>query len=233
MDELESISQSQEDACEVSTDNGEINEASETQNVENGNVENVEPPDIDYIESTSREALLEQNSTTSQELSNTNESTDVTEDKDCSGLTFEERSKMKEESGYSDEIIDNIGNMSQYEILSNADLKETEINGKNCLIKENINLDYTDEDGVSNRDRMSRGLAPLDEQTGKPIELHHLGQKVDSPLVELTEEEHRTGEYEYGKKNQSLWHDNTVNSEVHGEGNTWDYERKTHWKSRI
>lgn len=229
MDELESISQSQEDACEVSADSGEINEASETQNIENGNEVNVELPDIDYIESTSREALLEQNSIASQEFSDIDESTDVTN----SELTFEEREKIKEESGYSDEIIDNIDNMSQYEILSNADLKEVEINGKNCLIKENINLDYTDEDGVSNRDRMSRGLAPLDEQTGKPIELHHLGQKVDSPLVELTEEEHRTGEYEYGKKNQSLWHDNTVNSEVHGEGNTWDYERKTHWKSRV
>ena len=229
MDELESVSQSQEDACEVSVDNGEVNEASETQNIENGSEVNVEPPDIDYIESTSREALLEQNSITLQELSDTDESTDVT----SSELTIEEKEKMKEESGYSDEIIENIDNMSQYEILSNADLKESEINGKKCLIKENINLDYADEDGISNRDRMSRGLAPLDEQTGKPIELHHLGQKVDSPLVELTEEEHRTGEYEDGKKNQSLWHDNNVNSEVHGEGNTWDYERKTHWKSRI
>lgn len=93
-------------------------------------------------------------------------------------------------------------------------------------------LDYTDEDGVSNRDRMARGLAPLDSKTGKPIELHHLGQKADSPLVELTEEEHRTGEYEDGKKNQSLWHDNTVETEVHGEGNNWDQERKAHWKAR-
>jgi hypothetical protein len=47
--------------------------------------------------------------------------------------------------------------------------------------------------------------------------LHHLGQKADSPLVELTAEEHRTGEYENGKKNQSLWHDNTLETEVHGE----------------
>ncbi len=50
--------------------------------------------------------------------------------------------------------------------------------------------------------------------------------------VELTIEEHRTGEYEDGKKNQTLWHDNTKVTEVHGEGNTWDEERKSHWKIR-
>ena len=122
--------------------------------------------------------------------------------------------------------------MKQYEILKNGGLKEVEINGRKCLIKENINLDYTDADGVSNRDRIARGLAPLDSKTGKPLELHHLGQKADSPLVELTEEEHRTGEYEGGKKNQSLWHDNTLETEVHGEGNTWSQERKAHWISR-
>ena len=93
-------------------------------------------------------------------------------------------------------------------------------------------MDYKDEDGISNGDRIARGLAPLDSKTGKPIELHHLGQKPDSPLVELTEEEHRTGEYEDGKKNQSLWHDNTIESEVHGEDSNWDQIRKAHWKIR-
>lgn len=143
-----------------------------------------------------------------------------------------DKKKIKLETGWSNEIIENIQNMKQYEILKGAGLKEAEINGRKCLIKENIELDYTDEDGISNRDRIARGLAPIDSKTGKPLELHHLGQKADSPLVELTEEEHRTGEYEKGKKNQSLWHDNTKETEVHGEGNSWDQERKAHWKSR-
>ena len=147
-------------------------------------------------------------------------------------LTDVEKEKIKEETGWSDEIIDNIKNLKQYEILKNAELIEVEIDGKKCLIKENIDLDYTDEDGISNRDRISRGLAPIDSKTEKPLELHHLGQKADSPLVELTEEEHRTGEYEEGKKNQSLWHDNTKETEVHGEGNNWDQKRKVHWKER-
>lgn len=147
-------------------------------------------------------------------------------------LTAAEKNEIKKETGWSEEIIDGIKNRQQYEILKKADLMEAEINGRKCLIRKNIDLNYTDEDGISNQDRISRGLAPLDSKTGKPLELHHLGQKADSPLVELTEEEHRTGDYEGGKKNQSLWHDNTVDTEVHGEGNTWLQERIAHWKDR-
>ena len=42
--------------------------------------------------------------------------------------------------------------MHTNEIMKNAGLDEVEINGRKCLIKENIDLDYTDEDGVSNRE---------------------------------------------------------------------------------
>ncbi len=194
----------------------------------------VEPPDVVFIERMSRTALIEQCSAINAETKNkeVNRGTE-TEETRTEGLTNEEKVKIKEETGWSDEIIENIKNMKQYDILKNAGLMEAEINGRTCLIKENFNPDYTDEDGISNRDRIARGLAPLDSKTGKPAELHHLGQKADSPLVELTEEEHRTGEYEDGKKNQSLWHDHTIETEVHGEGNAWDQERKTYWKVRL
>lgn len=220
----------------METVEAEVKEASEVtelpENIE-GSKPEIDFPDITFIERTSRPALMEQCSVKTSETE-TSEGTDDSEGTETKneGLTEEEKAKIKEETGWSDEIIDNIKNMKQYEVLKKAGLKEVEINGRKCLIKENIDLDYTDEDGVSNRDRMARGLAPLDSKTGKPIELHHLGQKEDSPLVELTEEEHRTGEYEDGKKNQSLWHDNTVETEVHGEGNNWDQERKAHWKAR-
>lgn len=220
----------------LETVEAEVKEASEAtelpENIEKNKTE-IDSPDISYIERTSRAALMEQCSlkVSETESSEETDSLEGTETKN-EGLTEEEKAKIKEETGWSDEIIENIKNMKQYEILKNAGLKEVEINGRKCLIKENIDLDYTDEDGISNRERMKRGLAPLDSKTGKPIELHHLGQKADSPLVELTEEEHRTGEYEDGKKNQSLWHDNTVETEVHGEGNNWDQERKAHWKAR-
>jgi len=193
----------------------------------------VEKPDLSYIECTSREALIEKNIISCIGVSETNAEGNLESDEAIKeGLSDEEKAKIKDETGWSDEIIDNIHNMEQYEILKNAGLKEVEINDRTCLIKENIDLDFTDADGISNRDRIARGLAPLDSKTGKPLELHHLGQKADSPLVELTIEEHRTGEYEDGKKNQSLWHDNMQETDVHGEGNSWLQERKAHWKYR-
>lgn len=217
----------------VEAEGKETSEVTELpRNIEGSKAE-IDSPDIPFIERISRSALMEQCSVkvSETEIMEGTDDSEGTETKN-EGLTEEEKAKIKEETEWSDEIIDNIKNMKQYEVLKNAGLKEVEINGRKCLIKENIDLDYKDEDGVSNRDRMARGLAPLDSRTGKPIELHHLGQKTDSPLVELTEEEHRTGEYEDGKKNQSLWHDNTVETEVHGEGNNWDQERKAHWKAR-
>lgn len=216
---------------EISKELPEVKELSD--NIENGERLIIELPDISYIEHTSRSALMEQYSLRATEKTSADDTTksEVTETK-SEILNEEKKAKIKEETGWSDEIIENIKNMKQYEILKNADLVEVEINNRKCLIKENIDLDYTDEDDVSNRNRVARGLAPLDSKTSKPIELHHLGQKADSPLVELTEKEHRTGEYEDGKKNQSLWHDNTVETEVHVDGNSWDQERKAHWKTR-
>ncbi len=216
---------------ELGTDVNEIPEQKRFfQEIERNRGSVVELPDILFIENTSRSAFFEQCLLKISEVTGA-ENIVVAEIK-TEKLTEDEKTKIKEETGWSDEIIDNIKNMTQYEILKNAGLIEAEINGRKCLIKENIDINYTDDDGISNRDRIARGLAPLDSKTGKPIELHHLGQKVDSPLVEFTEEEHRTGEYENGKKNQSLWHDNTKGTEVHGDGNSWDQERKAYWKAR-
>lgn len=141
--------------------------------------------------------------------------------------------KIAKETGWSSDIISNIKNMDQYKILRKAKLTEVDINGKKCLIRNDIDWDYVDASGRTNKSRIELGLAPLDSKTGKSIELHHLGQKADSPLVELTRIEHRTGDYIDGKKNQSLWHDNTIESETHGEGNTWDKEREDYWKERV
>ncbi|MBY3787651.1 endonuclease VII [Photobacterium carnosum] len=204
-----------------------------SESIENNIVSNrIEKPDIAFIESTTRVALKEQSSVDLIEVNKMNGEISIIDSPENKRLTDDEKAKIKEETSWSDEIIDNIQNIKQYENLKSAGLVEAEINGRKCLIKENIDLDYTDDDGISNRDRITRGLAPLDNKTGKPLELHHLGQKADSPLIELTVEEHRTGEYEDGKKNQSLWHDNTLETEVHGEGNSWTQERKEHWKAR-
>lgn len=212
------------------------------EDIESGEGTAIEQPDISFIERTSRAALMEQCSlSVSESKAESDTSSSETSETRAEGLSAEEKAKIKEETGWSDEIIDNIQNMRQYEILKNANLVEVEINGRKCLIRTDIDLDKEwntgkyDADGnpvyETNRERMEDGKPPLDEN-GRPIELHHLGQKADSPLVELTVEEHRTGEYEDGKKNQSLWHDSAKETEVHGEGNSWNQEREAHWEAR-
>jgi hypothetical protein len=184
----------------------------------------IEKPDIAFIECTTRIALIEQNTlVASESTQSNNEGTAATETPEKEGLTDEEKAKIKEETGWSDKIVENIQNMKQYEILKGR--KEVEINGRKCLIKEDFDLDYTDEDGISNRERIARGLSPLDND-GNKIYLHHLGQKVDSPLVELTYAEHMQG------GNDKIWHDKNISTEVHGEDNTWDSDRKDYWSER-
>lgn len=141
------------------------------------------------------------------------------------GLIQEEKDIIKEETGWSDEIIDAIRSMDEYRIYKEAGLVEGEVNGKKCLMRTDIDWEQKDQFGVTNRERVAEGYAPLDK-TGKPIQLHHIGQHADSPLAELTFKEHRTG------GNDTILHDKTKETEVHGEGNNWDNERKDYWRNR-
>lgn len=146
------------------------------------------------------------------------------------GLTDEEKAKIKEETGWSDEIVDAIGSMEEYEIYKKAGLIEAEISGKKCLIRTDIDWNQTYIDSFTkeektNADRIKEGLAPIDKN-GKPIQLHHIGQHANSPLAELTFEEHRSN------GNHNILHDNSKSTEIHGEGSSWDSERKEYWENR-
>lgn len=141
------------------------------------------------------------------------------------GLTDEQKQKIKEETGWSDEIIDAIGSWAEYEIYKKAGLVEEEIGGKKCLIRNDIDWDQLDEKGRTNAERIKEGKAPLDKD-GNLIQLHHIGQHADSPLAELTFKEHRCD------GNDTILHDKKKETEVHGEGNEWDTERANYWKNR-
>lgn len=67
------------------------------------------------------------------------------------------------------------------------------------------------------------GLAPLTPQ-GRSYELHHIGQHQDSPLAELTKEEHR------GKGNDGVLHIKVKESEIGREAFTM--ERAGHRRER-
>lgn len=135
----------------------------------------------------------------------------------------EERQFAQQESGYSDTIIDLIRSSEEVGIYRKAGLQETQIGGKPALVRDDIDINQTDGMGRTNLERMESGLAPL-SQEGKPIELHHIGQKTDSPLAELTVDEHR------GKGNDTILHDKTVDSEI--DRNVFNGQKEEHWKNR-
>lgn len=139
-------------------------------------------------------------------------------------LTPEEKADIQEKTGWSDDIIDFIGSKEEAEIYMKADLKEVEINGKKCLIRDDIDLDQKDEDGISNRERMERGRPPITKD-GEEVELHHIGQKQNSPLAELTMEQHR------GVGNDTILHDKTKETEI--DRNEFGKERREYWKDRV
>lgn len=162
----------------------------------------------------------------SKPIESTNEDNVVENVSTKEGLTQDEKDFIKKETGWSDKIVDYIKSIDEYKIYKDAGLVEGEVNGKKCLMRTDIDWDQKDQFGMTNRERVSEGYSPLDK-TGKPIQLHHIGQRSDSPLAELTFTEHRTG------GNDTILHDKTKMTEVHGEGNNWSNEREEYWKNRL
>lgn len=152
------------------------------------------------------------------------------------GLTEDEKEIIRKEKIFSDpRIINAIRSLEEYKIYKNARLIEKEIGGKICLIRTDIDWEAKiatvkhDINGnplfETNYERMARGRAPYNSD-GELIVLHHIGQHIDSPLAELTPEEHT------GKVFDGILHNKNIKSETHGKGNKWDKERLNHWKSR-
>ena len=115
------------------------------------------------------------------------------------GLTMHEAALIQKESGYPLDVIKGFKSMEQYKICQNAGLVRYEVNGKIALIRK-IDLDYLDEYGRTNLQRMQEGLAALDPVTGQSYQLHHIGQNMNSTLAILTEGEHMQG------GNNQIWH---------------------------
>lgn len=108
------------------------------------------------------------------------------------------------------------------EIYENANLEKSEVNGRECYQRTDLNYDEIDSNGFTNKERMERGMAPLKD--GKPIELHHIGQKMDSPLAELTVQEHR------GQGNDTILHDKKIDSQI--DRREFKKEKENYWKAR-
>lgn len=96
------------------------------------------------------------------------------------------------------------------------------INGIDVYVRNDIDPNQTDALGRTNLERMERGLAPLDNM-GHSIELHHIRQNPEGPLVELKSIEHE-GNFE-------LLHPNLESPSAIDRGE-FARIRAEHWKAR-
>lgn len=139
------------------------------------------------------------------------------------GLTMNQAAAIQRESKFPLDVIKEFSSPEQYEICKAAGLSPQMVNGNTALIR-SIDLDFVDDLGRTNLQRMQQGLAALDP-SGVPYQLHHIGQKADSTLAILTQAEHMQG------GNNAIWHLLDAATQVHGAGNTWASQRQAFWKA--
>ena len=139
-------------------------------------------------------------------------------------LSMDDIALIQRETKYPLDVIMQFISMEEYEIYKNAGLYPAMVNGRTTLVRE-IDLDYVDDFGRTNLQRMKQGLAAIDPASGRSYELHHIGQETDSTLAILTKAEHVQG------GNKSILHPK-FSSDVHsGEnGPLWDSQRETFWR---
>lgn len=105
----------------------------------------------------------------------------------------------------------------------NIGLRAQGVNGRECLVRDDIDWQQRDAYGQTNKERSEQGLAPLDPE-GRPYELHHVQQRSDGMLAELTRDEHR------GAGVDRILHDPTKTSEI--DRAEFDQIRADHWRAR-
>jgi hypothetical protein len=137
-------------------------------------------------------------------------------------LSDEQKHELTER-GYSEAVIEAIGSKEEADIYTEAPLVCEKVDGKDALIRTDIDPDKKDDFGDTNLERMEKGKSALDKD-GKPIELHHIGQTADAPLAELTKSEHMSN------GNDSILHDKSKESEI--DRTEFKKEREEHWKAR-
>ena len=217
---IEKAGEAAEKTAEAAAEGAEVAPKIEEASLEKGSI--TLKPNLETIKGRSLESLALSN------VEKSAESSEGTTTKEKTPLTEEDKARIKEETGWSDEIIDAIESMEQYEIYKNAGLHEGEVNGRKCLLKD-IDLDYVDpKTGKTNRELMAEGKSPIDAKSGEKIELHHMGQNFDGPFAELTENsEHGDGNHKtLHTSNEGSWRNDPEQK------NQYQREKCQHWKTR-
>lgn len=146
------------------------------------------------------------------------------------GLSIQEMSTVCMNTGYPVELVKMFRHTEEGAIyLDQAGLYAESINGQTALIR-TIDLNYKSElvgKTVTNLERMKQGFPAIDPASGKPFQLHHIGQKVDSPFAILTQFEHTGG------GNNTILHDPTIQEGVHSliSNADWAAQKADFWKA--
>lgn len=208
-----------EGSVEATVDTNDAN----TELVETVDMKETNEPDDINSELVDSDNVTEEMSSEKNDEESSSDRTETTEDE--SSVSPEVRAEINEKSNYSPEVNAYINSVEELEIYQKAGLEEVQINGRTCLIRSDIDMDQVVDDfGMTNADLIKEGYAPFD-RNGHRIELHHIGQKNDAPLAELTFEEHRSSD------TYSILHDTSKESEINR--NDFSDEREAHWKSRV
>ena len=152
-----------------------------------------------------------------------NNRVDDSQEPPLSLLTEEQKNYYKKALRCSDEVIAYIRNKQEAEIYISAGLHEETVCGRKCLVRDDIDLDYAFSEGITNRELMNQGNAPY-TINGEIIELHHIGQRDNSPLAELSKSEHT------GKDSDKYLHDKIGESMV--DHSKFSAQKKKHWAER-
>lgn len=139
-------------------------------------------------------------------------------------LSLYEKTVVKiEQPDWSLETIGYIDSMEEYTVYKEAELEQKQVGDKIGLIRNDIDFEQKDEFGRTNVQRIEANLSPINKQ-GETVELHHVGQKPDSPLAELSREEHR------GVGNDTILHDKNIKSEI--DRAEFQKEKIEYWNAR-
>lgn len=151
-----------------------------------------------------------------------------------------EKQQIEQCTHWPDEIIDSIVSMEEAEIYMRARQKAARIGNRWALIRSDINwadfsirrntwlksklADYDSWKDYNNADLIGEGFPPRDIN-GDPYELHHIGQRQNSPFAELTWAEHM------GDGNNTILHQAGKESEI--DRQQFEHEKSEYWKSRF
>lgn len=138
---------------------------------------------------------------------------------------LENKILAKELSNYSEDLTKFLRNPDEIKVYENSNLIESKVNDRIVLKSNEIDPNIKDAMGRTNIERMEKGKPAIDEN-GESYNLHHIGQKANSPLAELKASEHQS--------NYKVLHDSSIKTEIHGENCevNWSKEKSEHWKER-